>query len=87
MVFLFGLIRPHLARHPFVAMSYATFPLGWVMSHLLLAGIYLLVITPTGYLLRWIRPDRLGQRFDRSAGSYWVVREAATSIERYLQQY
>lgn len=86
-VFLFGLTRPHLTRHLFVAMSYTTFPLGWVMSHLLLAGIYLLVMTPTGFLLRWIRPDRLGQSVDRSAGSYWVVREAATSNERYLQQY
>lgn len=84
---LAGAIRAAWVRPLFVGMSYATFPLGWVSSHLLLGALYLLVITPTGLLLRRIRPDRLGQKIDRSAGSYWIAREPPASSERYLQQY
>src|SRR5687768_13101757 len=40
----------------------ATYPIGWVVSHGLLAIIYYLVLTPIGLIFRLLRRDALRRR-------------------------
>ena len=71
----------------FVGMSYLAFPIGWVVSHLLLAGIYYLVLTPIGLILKISGRDPLGRRFDPSASSYWVPLTEIKDAKRYFRQF
>ena len=50
----------------------ASWPMGWVFSHVLLGVTYYLVITPIGLILRLLGKDPMRRRFDREAKTYWI---------------
>jgi hypothetical protein len=81
-----GAIAPARMRPVFVGLSCLTFPLGVVVSAVVLTLVFLLVITPVGLLLRTRRRDPLLLRLDRQAGSYWhpVVEPSDESYFRQL---
>ena len=87
LVSLIGLLRPPLMRIVYLGLLYVTFPIGWTISTLVVAGIYYLLLTPIGVLLRLVRRDALRLRRSRSAQSYWVELEMDDEIEHYLRQY
>jgi len=82
-----GLLCPRLMRIVYVAWMAAVFPIGWTVSHVLLAAIYYLVITPIGVIMRVCRYDPLQRRFDRNAKTYWKRREEQNDTKRYFKQY
>src|SRR5688572_18590237 len=45
-------LLPPLRRYTYLAFTYAAFPIGFVISHLILAFTYYLVLTPIGLLMR-----------------------------------
>ena len=63
------------------------FPIGWVVSHVILIIVYYLVVTPIGLLLRLFGHEPMKRRFDRNASSYWVERRPAENVSRYFRQY
>lgn len=78
---------PRLRRPLYVGMSLAGYPIGWVVSHVVLLAIFLLVVTPVAVLLRMLRYDPLQRRFDRTMPSYWVPHQPADHLRRYYQQF
>jgi hypothetical protein len=82
-----GLARPAWIRLVYVGWMVAVFPIGWVMSHVLLAVIYFVVLTPIALLVRWRRGDPLHRQFDAAAPTYWTPRRPAENTERYFRQY
>jgi hypothetical protein len=82
-----GYAVPAFMRFVYVGLTLATFPIGWVVSHMLMAVIFYVVITPVGLLLRLFRGDPLDQSFDRSAKSYWVPHNPASDAARYFKQF
>ena len=82
-----GLMAPGLLRRPFVLVSYATYPVGWVVSHVVIAALYYGAITPLGCLLRALGRDPLQRPFDRGAPSYWRTRGPSPQPESYFRQY
>ena len=78
---------PSLRRWIYLGWLYAVFPIGWTVSHVLLAAIYFLVVTPIGFLLRLIKGDPLERAPDRSATTYWAERPKATDMRRYFRQF
>jgi saxitoxin biosynthesis operon SxtJ-like protein len=84
---LIGFIRPRLMRPVYVAWMCAVFPIGWLVSHLLLAAVFYLLITPLGLLLRLIGRDKLKLRFERDAKTYWTPREPPPASDRYFRQF
>jgi hypothetical protein len=83
---LFALVRP-LRAAIFRVWMYAVFPIGWTVTHLIMALLFFAVITPAGLVLRMFGRDALSRRFDSNARSYWVERRQPSSIERYFHQY
>ena len=67
---------PKVQRPIYLGWIYATFPIGFVLSHLILGAVFYLVFTPLGLLMRLFGFDPLRRRFDRAAASYWVERDA-----------
>ena len=86
-VAIVGLMQPRLVRPVYLAWMCAAFPIGWLISHLLLAGVFYLLITPLGLLLRLIGRDKLNLRFERKAKSYWTPRDPPPSTDRYFRQF
>jgi hypothetical protein len=78
--FLGAVIRPC-----YIALLWITFPVGWLVSHVLLLAMYFLVITPIGFLVRRISSP-LELRFDRSASSYWTEHKES-DLQRYFRQF
>lgn len=84
---LLAAFRPAWTRIVYVAWMAAAFPIGWLVSHLLLAAVFYLVITPIGLILRICRYDPLQRRFDRQADTYWQPRQDRDDPQRYFKQY
>ena len=81
------LLAPALARVLSVGLSYATFPIGFVISHILVTLIFYLVITPAALVLRLFGHDALHLRPAPSADTYWIAREAPRDPRSYFLQY
>ena len=80
-------VVPPLRRWIWLGWLYVAFPIGWTLSHLVLAAAYYLVLAPTGRLLRLFRGDPLVRAPDPSASSYWTARRAVHDVRRYFRQY
>ena len=80
-----GLVLPALIRPIFVGLILLTFPIGWVVSHLLLGLIFYGVVTPIGLILRISGHDPL-QLKKPSGNSVWKTSVGKTDATRYLEQ-
>ena len=74
-------------RIVYLGWMYAAYPIGWTVSHTMMAIAYYLVLTPIGIVMRTVRRDPLGQEIDKSAGSYWTRRKPAQSVDQYFRQF
>jgi hypothetical protein len=81
-----GLLNRESLRWVYLALTYATYPIGFVVSRVLLALAYYLALTPIGLTMRLFRYDPLARRFDREASSYWTARPGPPPPESYFNQ-
>ncbi len=84
---LLGALRPRWMRPVFLGLTLATWPIGWVVSHLALGVIYFGVFTAVGLVFRLLGRDPLQRRFDRSAATYWEAYNPNQGKARYLRQF
>ena len=84
---LVGLVSPQTIRPLFVGLTAITYPIGWVMSHVILSLIYFGVFTPVALAFRIAGRDPLERRFEREAATYWRPKRRTTNMRRYLRQY
>jgi hypothetical protein len=81
-----GLAAPRLIRPLYVALTVATFPIGWVVSRLVLLVIFYVVITPIGLLLRFTGYDSLRLK-RRSVDSHWEPKKTPRDVMTYVRQF
>src|SRR5919202_384819 len=72
-----GLWRPAAVRPVYVGLMVLTFPLGWVVSRLVLACLWYGVFTPLGLALRLAGRDPLRLRASPDRTTYWEPRPGA----------
>ena len=83
-----GWSAPSFMRLVFLGMSYAAWPIGFVVSHLMLAMVYSLVMTPIGLVMRVVGYDPMTRRRDRESSSSWIVRDKGDrGPESYFRQF
>lgn len=80
-----GLAFPSVARPVYVGMTLLTAPIGWVVSHILLAVVYFVLFAGLGFVFRLCGRDRLRFRFDRGAPTYWKMRRSRPDASRYFR--
>ena len=80
-----GLIVPPIIRPVFVGLILLTYPIGWVVSHLLLGAIFYGVVTPIGISLRLTGHDPLQVKAPLG-NSLWKSSVGKTDPARYLRQ-
>lgn len=78
---------PSARRMVYFAWMTAFYPLGWLISHVMLATIYFLVLTPMGLMMRLVRRDPLERTLEPNATSYWTAQPAEQNTDRYFRQF
>ncbi len=71
----------------YLALTVLTFPIGLVISYLVLGFIYFGLMTPLGLVFRLMGRDALTRRLDPQAETYWVPRESVGDLRRYFRQF
>ena len=81
-----GIASRSFLRGVYLGLSYATYPVGLAVSHVVLVLVYYVVLTPIGLAMRLFGHDPLERRFDPGAKTYWTPREKAKTVESYFKQ-
>jgi hypothetical protein len=84
---LAGLLKPVFLRPVYVGWMIAVFPIGWMVSMLILAALFYGVFTPIGLCFRLLGRDALGLKLQPGRDSYWIPKETPDDPRRYLQQF
>jgi hypothetical protein len=82
-----GLIKPNALRPLFIAASIVAFPIGWVVSQIMLAVMFYLVMTPIAFFWRARGRDLLQLRNKPDQSTFWIRRGPQPPPERYLKQF
>jgi len=81
-----GLAFPMAIRPVFVGWMILAFPIGWLISHVVLSLVYFVVFLPIGLWFRVIGRDALALRKpDRD--TYWTEKPAQEDVSRYFRQF
>ena len=85
---ILGLTRPRLLAGLFVGWMILVFPIGFVVSRLILLAVFLVVFTPVALVFRLIGRDALvlKKRTGPNA-TYWMPKSQPSDPARYLKQY
>ena len=84
---LLSLVAPTWNRPLFVGLSFVAFPIGFVVSYVVMALLFYGVVLPVGLGLRLVGKDPLDRRFQARATSYWVDARPARPAESYFKQF
>ncbi|HUY36637.1 MAG TPA: SxtJ family membrane protein [Pirellulales bacterium] len=81
-----GLIRPRAIRPIYVGWMVLAFPIGWLVSSILLAIVYYGIFTPIALVFRLLGRDALGRR-TRKTDTYWQPKRPVTDVRGYFRQF
>ncbi len=84
---LLALAQPKLLKPLFIGMTLIAYPIGLVISTVLIGLIYYGLFTPVGLLFKLMGRDMLHRKLDRNAASYWVERKEQRTPASYLRMY
>ncbi len=82
-----GITSPLRVRPIYLALTAATYPIGWCVSAVILRLFFYAVLTPIGLISRVMGRDPLRLRRPESARTYWKHADQAKSIESYFRTY
>lgn len=82
-----GLFRPALLRWIFVGWMVVVFPIGWLISLLMLTVVYFLVLTPVALFLRLRGRDLLDRKPAPEQPSFWEPKQSPRDPRRYFRQF
>ena len=86
-IFIISMISLKLTKMIYLGMILVTLPIGFVVSFILLAAFYFLLLAPLGFFFRSIGRDPLYRKFDPDAKSYWLRRQPPKGPEQYFHQF
>jgi hypothetical protein len=82
-----GVWRPEFIKPIYTGWMAAVFPIGWLMSNVLLGVVYLVVVTPIALVFRLMKRDVLQRRSQPQQDTYWRAKPMPDTMGRYLRQY
>jgi len=84
---LFSLVWPKANLPIYVALTVIAFPIGFVLSYVIMATLFYVVIAPIGFALRLVGKDPMDRRFLPAAKSYWIDARPERPRESYFKQF
>lgn len=82
-----GLMLPQMMKPVFITLSCITYPIGWLISLLVLAFIFYVLITPLALVFKARGRDLLQLDFAKRSSSYWIARAPKNKLGRYYRQF
>lgn len=82
-----GLLFPAAIKPVFVAWLVLVFPIGWLVSRVVLMTLFWGVMTPVGVVQRLFGRDVLGLRRNQQVTTYWIPKERFTEVRSYFRQF
>ena len=82
-----GFVWPPLMRVVYVVWMVLVFPIGWTVSHIVLAALFYLAFTPIAIIMKLCGYDSMQRKFDRQAATYWKRRQQNDDTSRYFKQF
>ena len=82
-----GIAYPEAIRPIYVAWMALSFPIGWVVGHVMLGLTYFGLFTVVAVIFRLIGRDALTRHLDRGASTYWIKRPAPRKAGDYFKQF
>jgi len=80
-------IAPRTLKPLYIFLTVISFPIGFVMSYIVMTILFYLVITPIGLIFKIIGRDPMNRRFEPQAATYWVRRHPPADVKRYFRQF
>jgi len=84
---LFAVAAPVALKPIYILLTVVTYPIGFVLSYIVMAILFYLIITPVGLLFKIIGRDALHRRFEPQVKSYWIKRRPPDTVKRYFRQF
>lgn len=82
-----GLVKPLLVKHLFLGATIAAYPLGWMLTQIILMIMFYVVLTPIAFIARWRGHDPLQLRRRTARSTFWAPRGEPPPPENYLKQF
>jgi len=71
----------------YLGMTFAALPIGLVISVLLMAIFYFLILTPIGMFFKITGRDLMHRKFEQDSTTYWSQKKYDDAAERYFHQF
>jgi hypothetical protein len=84
---LFSLIAPRANWPIYLGLTILAYPIGFVLSYVIMGFLFFGMITPLGLFFRLIGKDPLNRHFDPAAETYWSEPRPRRSKESYFRQF
>jgi hypothetical protein len=84
---LCSLVYPRANALLFVGLSLVAFPIGFVLSYVIMATLFYAVIAPVGFVMRLFGADPMERRMLPDAKTYWVEARPARAKADYFKQF
>jgi hypothetical protein len=82
-----GLVAPRANRFLFVGLAVLAFPIGFVLSYVIMTTLFFVIIGPIGVIMRLVGHDPMNRQLDPDAESYWTPADPMPARDRYFKQF
>jgi hypothetical protein len=82
-----GLIQPATVRWIFAGLMVITFPIGWVVTQIVLAILFYGIFTPVALIFRLQGRDLLGRKARTGESTYWQAKRTPQDVSSYFRQF
>jgi len=86
-IFICSVISIKATKWIYLALTSVAFPIGMVISFIVMAIFYYVLLMSVGLIFRLIGYDPMRRKFDSNAESYWVRHRPCDDIKRYFHQF
>lgn len=84
---LFSLVAPKANKPIFLGLTLLSYPIGFVLSYVIMGILFYGLITPVGLVFRLIGKDPMNRRFEPNAVSYWTDPRPRRGKDSYFRQF
>lgn len=85
--FLFSLVYPKANLPIYVGLALVAFPIGFVLSYIIMGFLFFVLITPVGLFFKLVGRDAMKRKFEPDAESYWDESRQDRDQDSYFKQF
>jgi hypothetical protein len=84
---VFAAVEPRGNLPLYLVLNVVFYPVGFVMSYVVLGVLFFVILTPLGFVFRLMGRDALRRSMNHEAPSYWIPHRPAKDVGRYFRPF